>query len=113
QTATRPAKSLVGRCRREVRVGNGRRMLLGGDEPRYVRHVHHQLRAHGIRNLAESGKVDDAWVAARARDDELRPVLLGEALNNIIIDAAGFQIDAVVDGPVEDSGEVDRGSMGK
>ena len=78
-----------------------------GDEAREVRHVAEQQRADLVRDLAEAVGLDRARVGRAAADDQLRPVLLGERENLVVVDQVRLARDAVVDDRVEPPAEVD------
>ena len=90
--AARPAQRLVRRAGDEVRDADRRRIDAGGDQPGVVRHVHHQLRAHAVGDRAKALPVDHARIRRRAGDDELRLVLVREALRRVVVDELGFRM---------------------
>ena len=76
-------------------------------KPRDVRHIHHQVRAHLVRDLPKPFEVDDPRISACARADELRLVFLRQRLDLVVIDLLGFLVDPVVDHVEEPAGEID------
>ena len=61
-------------------------------------HVHHEISAHGIGDLAHALKVDDAGIGAGPGDQELRLLLLRAALDRVVIDHLGLRVDTVEGG---------------
>ena len=57
-----------------------------GHEAGEVRHVHHQQRADLVGDLPEAREVQHARVGAPAGQQQLRAVLLGEALDLVHVD---------------------------
>jgi len=88
-------------------------MHAGGDQPRDVSHVHHQMGATGIGGLAEAREVDLARVRAGARDDELRLVLQGQAHHLVVVDALGLPVHTVGHDTEHEAREVDRTAVGQ
>ena len=84
--AARAAERLVDRRRDDVGVLDRVGVLAGGDQAGEVRHVDHQLGADRVGDLAEGGEVELARVGGPAGDDQLRPVLVGEALDLLHVD---------------------------
>ncbi|MDI2022227.1 hypothetical protein PJL18_02758 [Paenarthrobacter nicotinovorans] len=78
-----------------------------------VGHVHHEVRAHQVRDAAELGEVYVAGVGGPAGDDELGLVLKREALNLCHVDGVGVLADAVRDHVVKLAGEVDAHAVGQ
>ncbi len=64
-----------------------------------MRHVDHEERTDGIRDLAEAREVDDAGISRSAGDDELGPMLVRQALDLVHVDARVVAPDAIVDRP--------------
>ena len=84
-----------------------------GDQPRDVRHIHHEERADRVRNRRHALKINDARVRRCARDDQLRLVLVRQTLKFRIVDAPGLAIHAVGDEIVVLAREVDRAAVRK
>ena len=70
-------------------------MRAAGDEAGEMRHVDHQVGADLVGDLAEAAEVDDARIGRAAGDDHLRPVLLGEPLDLVHVDAVVVAAHAV------------------
>ena len=70
-----------------VRVRHRARVLAGRHQPGEVGHVDEQLRADLVGDPPELGEVELARVGGPARDDHLRPVLLGQPLHLLHVDA--------------------------
>ena len=60
-----------------------------------------------MRNFGHDLEINLARIGRRARDQQLRLVLLDEILHHIIINTAGGGIDAVADAVVDLAREVD------
>ena len=97
EAAARAAQRLVRRGGDEVRVRNGAGMHARRDQSGDVRHVDEKHSAHGLRDFGHAREIDDARVGARADDDHLGLVLLGEAVELVVIDGFGFFGHAVGD----------------
>ena len=105
--AARTGEGLVRRGGGDVRVRHRGRVQPGGDEPGEVRHVHHQVGAHGVGDPAELGEVQLPGVRGPAGNDQRRLVLLGQALHLGHVDPVVLLADLVRDDVVEPAGEVD------
>jgi hypothetical protein len=88
--------SSLRRRRDDVGDRDGVRIDPGGDEPCNVRHVDEEVRADRIGDAPEARPVDHPGVRREARDDELRPMLGGEALDLVVVDLAGIRLHAVL-----------------
>src|SRR5947209_15067598 len=106
ESAARAAQGLVRRRRHVVGVRDGRRVEAGGDRAGDVRDVGHDARAHAPRDLADALEVNYARVGRRAADDELRVMLLRDALQHVVVNLLGLARDAVVGDLVAEAGEV-------
>ncbi|KAG0921463.1 hypothetical protein G6F32_015093 [Rhizopus arrhizus] len=71
--ATRPAQRLVRGGRGDVGMRHGRRVDATGDQPREVRHVGHEDRAHVVGDGTEPRKVQRPGIGRAARNDQLGP----------------------------------------
>ena len=85
----------------------------GGDQPREMRHVDHEIGADGIGDGAEAREVDDARVSRAAGDDQRRLMLLGETLDLVIVDAVVVLAHAILHGVEPLAGEIGRRAMGE
>ncbi|GAA3044020.1 hypothetical protein GCM10020000_24360 [Streptomyces olivoverticillatus] len=112
-TTARTAQRLVRGGGDDVRVRHRRGVQPGGDEAREVGHVDHQVCADLVGDPAEGREVQLPRVGGPAGDDQLRPVLLGEALDLLHVDQVGLLVDVVGDHVVELAGEVDLHAVGQ
>ena len=79
EPAARTAQRLVRGGRDDVRVRHRIEVAgehLAGDEPREVRHVDHERRAHLVGDLANDAEVDQPRVRAVAGDQDQRPLFV-------------------------------------
>ena len=83
------------------RVRHRAGVLARRDQPGEVRHVDEQLRADLVGDPPELGEVELARVGGPARDDHLRPVLLGQALDLLHVDPVVLAPHLVADDLVE------------
>ena len=113
QAAARSAQRLVRRRRDEIGVRHRARMDAGGDQAGDVRHVGEDRRADAIGCRADAREIDDARIRARADDDHLRLVLVGEPIELVVVDPLVGLADAVRDDRVELAGEVQRMAVGQ
>lgn len=58
-------------------VRDGAGMQADGHKPGEVRHVHHEIRAYFVGDVAKSGEVEVPGVGRPACNDQFRPVLAG------------------------------------
>ena len=84
------------------------RMQPGGDEPGEMGHVDHEIGADGVGDGAEAREVDDARIGRAAGDDQSRLVLLGQALDLVIVDEVVVFAHAILHGVEPFAGEVRR-----
>ena len=80
------AQRLVRRERDDVGHTHGVRVGPSGDEPGRVGGVEHEERPHGVGDLAEGVRVDDAGVGRRARHDQGRLLRLGQVGHLVEVD---------------------------
>ena len=106
--ASRAAQRLMRGRGYDFGVRHGRRVLIRGDKPGDVRHVHHQLRANFVCDAAESRKVDDASVCARAGNDDLRTMLFRQPFHFVVVYRLQLAVDAVLHDIVNLRGKVHR-----
>ena len=88
-------------------------MLPGGDQAGDVGHIDHEFGSDVLGDLAHAREVDGPRVGGRPGDDKPGPVLLGEALELVVVDELELSVDAVAYEAVELGGEVDGTSMGE
>ena len=75
-------------------------MFARRDKSRDVRHVHHEVRPHGVRDLAHALEINKSRIGARAGDDELGSVALRRLKHLVVVDDLGLRLHAV-EGRVE------------
>ena len=97
ESRARPGERLVRRRGDEVAVLDGIRVQSRRDEPGEVGHVAEEERADLVRDLAEAPGLDRARIRRAAADDQLRPVLLREREDVVVVDEVRLPRDAVVD----------------
>ena len=97
QAAPGTAKGLVGSGDHHIGVGNGGGMDTGGHQAGDVGHVHHEIGAHGVSDLPEFGKVDDAGIGGGTGHDELGPAFLGNVHQLVIVDHFRLVIQTIGD----------------
>ncbi len=85
----------------------------GGNQPGDMRDIRHQHRPAALGDFAEPLEIEGAGVGARARHDQLRPVLLGQARDLIVIDPAGLTAHPVEDGAVDTPRKIQRMTVRK
>ncbi|EAU64874.1 conserved hypothetical protein [Stigmatella aurantiaca DW4/3-1] len=113
EPAPRPPERLVRGGGDELRQGHGRRVNPRGHQAGDVRHVHHHRRAHAVGDLAELAEIERARVGARAHDDDLGLVLLGQARHLGEVDGLRVPGEPIVDHLVELAGEVEGRAVGE
>ena len=96
-----------------MRMRQRARMRAAGNEAGEMRHIDHQIGADAVGNAAEPGEIDDARIGAAAGNDQPRLVLFGEALDLVVIDAAVFGANPVMDGVEPFAGQIRRRAMGQ
>jgi hypothetical protein len=109
----RAGQGLVGRRGDEVAVRHGVGVQTGGDEPGEMSHVAEEQGPDLVGDLAELVRLHRSRIRRAAADDELGPVLLGEAEHLVVVDHVRFARHAVVGDRVEPAGEVDFEPMGE
>jgi hypothetical protein len=70
-------------------------MLLGRYETTYVRNVCHENGSHLICNLAELGKVNDAWVCGSTTENHCWAEYQSSLAQLIKIDESSLRVDFV------------------
>ncbi len=107
QPAARAAERLVHGGRDDVGVGHRARVQAGGDEAGEVGHVDDEEGADRVCDLAEAGEVELTRVRRPAREQHLRPALLGDGRHGVHVDEARLAVDLVRRDVVQPPGEVD------
>lgn len=97
----------------EVGDWNGAVVDAGGDESGVVGHIDHEECVDGAGDFGEAGVVNFAWVCTGSGDDHAWFVLLCELADLIEVDPVVCLADAVVDGFVEFSAEVEVHAVGE
>ncbi len=111
QRAARAAQALMRGGRHDIRVRNGAGVHARHNEARDMRDIGHEARLDAPGDLRESLPVDDARVGRGASDDQLRPVLLRQRGDSVVIEEFGLRIHAVVHEVVELAREADRAAV--
>ena len=96
-----------------VGIGHGAHVDARSDEAGDVRHIDHEVRADGIGDLTELGKVDLAGIGGGAREDHLGLALLRDAIELIVVDLLGLIVEGVGDLMEILTGDVDRAAVGQ
>ena len=81
-----------------VAVREGRLVDASGDETGDVSHIHHEVAADLVSDLAHAGVVDLTAVGRGTGDQDLGAVHQSVLLELVVVDEAGFEIDAVGEG---------------
>ena len=105
--AARAAEGLVHRRGDDVGVGHRVGVLARRHEAGEVRHVDDEVGADGVGDRAEALEVQEARVGAPAREDQLRPALVGDALDLVHVDEARLARDLVGRDVVQAPGDVE------
>ncbi len=95
------AQGLVGGGGHHIRVGNGVHVQSGGDQSGDVSHIHHELGAHLVGDLAEAGEVHLAGIGGSACQDHLGLVFQRHLFQFVIVELLGGFIHLIVDDIVE------------
>jgi hypothetical protein len=88
-------------------------MKTRADKAGYVGHVHHQVGADMLCNLAKTFKIDNSGVRAGSGYYELRPFLPGYLLYMVVVDLLIVMPDSVGNNPEKPSGKTHRTSVGQ
>ena len=88
-------------------------MQTRGDESGNVRHVHHQHGSHLARDGGEAWEIQSARVGACPGQNEFRLMLLGQALEFVIIDGLRLLAHSIRNNFVHLPGEIQRMTMGQ
>ena len=84
-----------------------------GDESRHVGHVHKQVGAHAVGDIAETLPVHHARIGRKTGHNHLRLVFFGQRLDLGVIDFTGAFVQTVLNGIVEFAGRTDMRTMSK
>ena len=76
-------------------------------------HVHHEVGAAAVGNLAEAFEVDGTGIGRGAGHDELRAVLFGQGLHLVVVNALGGVVQPVGDDFEVAARDIDRAAVGK
>lgn len=96
--ATGSTERLVGGSCDNVAVWEGRLVDAGSNETRDMCHVHHQVAADLVSDLAHAGVVDLTAVCGGTSHKDLGAVHERILLELIVIDQTGVEVDAVGEG---------------
>ncbi len=80
EPAARTPQGLMRGGSDEIGVSDRRGMDPTGDQPRDMRHIHHQISAHVSGDGAETFEIQGAGIGARAGDDQPGLVFSGQLL---------------------------------
>ena len=112
-SAARAAQRLVHRRGDDVGVGHRARVLARGDQAGEVGHVDDEVGADRVGDRAEPLEVQEARVCAPAGEDQLRPALVGDALDLVHVDEARLARDLVGRDVVQAPGNVELHAVGQ
>src|SRR5690606_27696894 len=101
----RTTQGLVGSGGDHVGKRHRVRVDTGGNQASDVRHVDHQVGTDLVGNRAETREIQHLRVGGEAGNDHLRLVLDGQTLDFVIVDQAGFRVQAVLHRVVGLAGE--------
>ncbi|KAG0758203.1 hypothetical protein G6F22_019719 [Rhizopus arrhizus] len=90
---------------------HGRRVDATGDQPREVRHVGHEDRAHVVGDGTEPRKVQRPGIGRAARNDQLGPFAFGNAFHVIHVHALRYRVDPIAQGLEPAARHVDLGAV--
>ena len=111
--AARAAQGLVGGGGDDMGVAERGRMLARRDQPGKMGHVDEQIGSDLVADRAEAREIEEARIGRAAGDDQLGPMLPGEALDLVEIDQMVVAADAILDGVEPFSGLGRRGAVGE
>ncbi|MCY1461708.1 hypothetical protein D9M71_793910 [compost metagenome] len=97
----------------EVSDSDRRRVYARSDQSGVVRHVHHQVSADFIADVAKALEVDGPGIRRGPGDDHLRPVLPGQGFHFFVIERLGFLLQSIGKRPVEFAGKIHGGAVGQ
>src|SRR5690606_4836619 len=112
-TAARAAQGFVGSGGGNVGNLHRVRVQASGNEASDVGHIHHQVGAHLVSDIAEALPIQHLRVVRETRHDHLGLVLQRQTLDLLVVHQAGFRVKAVLHGIVDFAGEVDLGTVGQ
>jgi hypothetical protein len=97
-SATRTTERLVGGGGDDVGVGEGRLVDAGSDETRDVGHVHHEVAANLVGDLAHAGVVDLTAVGGGTGNQDLGAIHQSVLLELVVVDETSVEVDTVGEG---------------
>ena len=112
QAASRSPQRFVGRGRGHMGIRDGTGMASGRYQAGNMRHIHHQVRSHFVRNLPELFKINGSGVCAGSGHNQFRPAFQGDSAHFVIVNKA-LVIHSVGYGFIIGSGKVSGTSMGQ
>ena len=83
------------------------------DETGGVGHIDPKEGSHLVGDGAHPFIVPLTGICRSASDDEFRPALAGSGLHLVVVDHSGLLVETVSHSMIEDSGGVDRRSVGQ
>ena len=93
--AARAAQRLVGGRGNDICMRHGIRMLPCGNQPRDMRHIHHEERTDRLCNRPDALKINRTRIRRSARNNHFGLVLLRKCLERIVVNALRLTIHAV------------------
>src|SRR6516225_7881055 len=94
-------------------VGKRARIHTTGDQAGEMRHVHNQISADFVDNLAEATKIDHARIGRAAGNDHLGPMLFGQGLDLVHVDEVIVAAHAIGNDFEPAARQVDRRAVGE
>ena len=76
-------------------------------------HVYHEYGTNLVGNLTHAGIIPLAAVSRTAADNHFRAMFKSQFLHLVVIHTAGFLVEVVTDGMVEDTGSIHSRTMGQ
>ncbi len=95
QTAARTAQGFVGGGGYEIGIRNRAGVGSARHQTGDVGHIHHQVRAHLVRDGSETGKVNGTGIGAGPGENQFRLALIGKLFDGIVIQHLGLRGDRV------------------
>ena len=108
-----PPERLVGSGSHHIGVGHGTLMLPSRHQPGNVSHIHQQQRTVAVGNVRKGLKIQRSGIGRGSGHQHPGPRRPHNVLHPVIVNAPGFLIHSVADGPVKLSRLVHRRPMGQ
>src|SRR6185436_9246432 len=112
-TASWPAKGLVGGRGDKICIGDRIRMEPGGDQSGNVGDIDEQIGADRLGNPLESWEIERPRIGARADDEHTWTAFLRKLLHHIIVDGFSLTLHAVGKYTEQESGKIDLTAVGE